>query len=304
MSPGRSAPAGEAETPGAERSVEPVVLVKLGGSLITDKQSTAGGSAGVARSDVIRRLAAELAAALRQAAPSRVVLGHGSGSFGHAEAARQGVHRGLASHPEETGADPAETARRLQGVSRVQERAATLHHRVVAALLEAGLAPFSVAPSSALVTSGGRPEGFAVEPLALALGSGLLPVVYGDVVVDREQGCAIASTETVLLAAAGELLRRGTPVRNALWAGTTDGVLDAAGRTIPEVRADGADDALAAAGASAGTDVTGGMRHRLEAALALARLGVPSTIFDATVPGRLGAALRGEAVGGTRVAGG
>lgn len=296
MSPGRSGTTGETEDPGSGRSAEPVVLVKLGGSLITDKHLPSERGEGAARDEVIRRLAREIAEATAGGRPIRIVLGHGSGSFGHAESARHGVHRGLGRERDPDRARP-------EGVSRVQERAAALHHRVVVALLEAGLAPFSVAPSSTLVTSGGRPEAFAAEPLALALRSGLLPVVYGDVVMDRAQGCAIASTETVLLAAARELLHRDCPVRSALWAGTTEGVLDAGGRPIPEVRADGASDALAAAGSAAGTDVTGGMRHRLEAALALARLGVPSTIFDATVPGRLGEALRDRAVGGTRVPG-
>ncbi|HUP43640.1 MAG TPA: glutamate 5-kinase, partial [Thermoanaerobaculia bacterium] len=62
-----------------------------------------------------------------------------------------------------------------------------------------------------------------------------------------------------------------------------------------------AGEALAAAGGAAGTDVTGGMRHRLETALALARRGIPSLIFDGAAPGRLAAALRGEAVPGTRI---
>jgi isopentenyl phosphate kinase len=43
------------------------------------------------------------------------------------------------------------------------------------------------------------------------------------------------------------------------------------------------------------------MRHRLETALELARRGIPSLVFDGTVPGRLAAALRGEAVPGTRI---
>lgn len=281
---------------GGARDDGAVVLVKLGGSLITDKQSSAAGDEGVARTEVIRRLAREIAEAAAGMPRVRLLLGHGSGSFGHAEAARHRVHEGLAR-----GASAAEGAGGLRGVSRVQHRAAALHRRVVDALLVTGLAPFSLAPSSALVTAGGRPESFAAEPLVLALRSGLLPVVYGDVVMDRDRGCAICSTETVLQAAAGELVRRGLTVREALWAGTTDGVLDQEGRPIPEVREEGAAGALAAAGPAAGTDVTGGMRHRLEAALALARLGVPSTVFDATVPDRLAAALRGEAVGGTRV---
>jgi isopentenyl phosphate kinase len=61
-------------------------FVKLGGSVITDK---AGREA--ADLPLIARLAAEVAAA-RAARPAlRLILGHGSGSFGHHYAARYGV---------------------------------------------------------------------------------------------------------------------------------------------------------------------------------------------------------------------
>jgi isopentenyl phosphate kinase len=43
------------------------------------------------------------------------------------------------------------------------------------------------------------------------------------------------------------------------------------------------------------------MRHRLESALALARLGVPSWIFSGAVPGRLARAVDGEQIPGTIV---
>ena len=58
---------------------------------------------------------------------------------------------------------------------------------------------------------------------------------------------------------------------------------------------------MAAIGAPAGTDVTGGMRHRVETALALARLGIPSLLANGLVPGLLERALRGEPVAGTEV---
>lgn len=263
-----------------------LTLLKLGGSLITDKERAARPDRpadGRARTEVIRRLAGEIAGALPRGG---LVLGHGSGSFGHVAAERHRVHAGL-------------TPENRAGVGHVQQRAAELHRLVVQALAEAGAAPFSIAPSSALVTAGGRPAEVCVEPILLALSGGLLPVVYGDVAMDRERGVAIASTETVFLALDAELRGRGVPVARALWAGATDGVLDAAGHRLAEIRADGAPPR--SAGGAAGTDVTGGMRHRVEAALELARHGVPSLIFDGTVPGRLTAALRGNEVAGTAV---
>lgn len=261
-----------------------LVLLKLGGSLITDKERP-----DTARREVIRRLAGEIAGALRGPGALRLVLGHGSGSFGHTAAAR--FRLGAESQGE---GGP-------EGVSRVQERAAALHRQVLDALLAEGASPFSVAPSSVLVAAGGLPVRCEAEPLLLALEGGLLPVVYGDVVMDRERRYAIASTEAVFLALAEELGRHGVRIARALWAGATDGVLGRGGERLEEVRADAAEAALAAAGGAAGTDVTGGMRHRLEAALELARRGVPSLVFDGGVPGRLAAALRGELAPGTRV---
>ena len=259
----------------------PLTLVKLGGSLITDKRRP-----GRSRRQVIARLAGEIAAAGR---PGRLIVGHGSGSFGHPAAARYGVHRG------------ARRGEKLAGVAETQARAATLHRMVVDALIRAGAAPFSLAPSSFMTASAGRPVGLALEPLLRALDQGLLPVTYGDVVLDRRQGAAICSTETVFAALVKALRRRGHQVEQAIWLGETEGVYDGEGRLVEEITAANLGRALRATRGAAGTDVTGGMRHRLETAASLARLGVESWILDGRDPGRLARALAGVAVRGSRV---
>lgn len=281
-----------------------VTLLKLGGSLLTEKTEV-----DAVRPAVLARLAAEIAASAAAdgappaaggpaaaAGPRRVplVLAHGSGSFGHVAARRHGIAAGL------------QGAAQLPGVSLTQERAAALHWQVCAALAVAGLHPFSLAPSSSVVAAGGRPLTIAVEPLLLALARGLLPVLYGDVVMDREQGVAICSTERLFELLARELPAHGTRVRRVLWLGETDGVYDADGRTVDRLRAGDLarhGELSGAIGAAAGTDVTGGMLHRVETALALAARGIPSLIANGTVPGLLAAALRGEQVRGTEVVG-
>lgn len=260
-----------------------IVLVKLGGSLITDK-----GRRETSRPAVIARLAEEIARAAGRM-PERLILGHGSGSFGHVAASEHGIAGGLRG--------PAQ----LPGVSLTQERAAALHREVTAALAAAGLAPFSIAPSSCLVTEAGRPAAFADEPLVLALRNGLLPVVYGDVVMDRAQGVAICSTERVIEALADSLPARGLRIRRALWLGETDGVYDGEGRTIPLLTEASFAEAAGALRGASGTDVTGGIRHRVETALALARLGIPSLVLNGLAPGHLERALLGEPVPGTEI---
>ncbi len=262
----------------------PLTLVKLGGSLITDKRR-----AGRARRQVIARLAGEIAAAA-DTRPGRLIVGHGSGSFGHPAAARHQIHRGVI--------DPGQ----LLGVAETQARAATLHRLVVDSLLAAGAATFSLAPSSFMTASAGRPVGLSLEPLLRALEQCMLPVTYGDVVLDRRQGAAICSTETVFLALVRALRRRGSKVARVLWLGETEGVYDGDGGLVKEITGANLRGVLAATRGAAGTDVTGGMRHRLEAATALARAGVESWILDGLVPGRLARALAGDRVPGTRVA--
>ena len=258
-----------------------VVLLKLGGSLITEKAQPE-----TPRSKVLIRLIEEI---VRDAAerPFRLIVGHGSGSYGHVAAQRFDLASGIQS------------ADQIPGVSYTQERAAMLHRLVVTGLEIAGALPFSIAPSSCVVAAAGQPVAFEDEPFFLALGQGLIPVLYGDVVMDREWGASICSTERLFELVVRRLLERGWKVRRVLWLGETDGLYDAAGKTVPRLSAAGFLKAARAIGAPAGTDVTGGMLHRVETALALARLGVPSLLANGLTPDLLEKALRGEEVAGT-----
>lgn len=259
-----------------------VIFVKLGGSLITDKRRESH-----ARLDVIERLAAEVAAARRRQ-PLPLVLGHGSGSFGHVAAARHGLGRG-----------PIEAAA-LDGAIETRNQAARLHDIVIDALARAGVSTYSWVPSNELIATAGRPAVGSCASVWRALGLGMVPVTYGDVVPDSRWKMAICSTETVFRFLVEGLRERGGNVRRMLWLGETEGVFDRDGNTVPRI--DGANyrQVLELVGDPAGTDVTGGMLLRLETTRALARLGIESRILDGRVPGRLTAALSGEDVPGTR----
>src|SRR3954468_16362027 len=270
-----------------------LILLKLGGSLITEKARPE-----TPRREAIARLAGEIASAARET-HCRLIVGHGSGSFGHVAARESGIAAGLRSRDQ------------LPGVSRTQERAAALHRIAIEALLAAGGLPYSIAPSSCLISDAGRPAELAAGPLlppelpAAPLppppDPGLLPVLYGDVVMDRAWGVSICSTENLFEILARTLLDQGCTIRRALWLGETDGLYDAAGKTVPRISAGDLERAAGAIGAPAGTDVTGGMLHRVETALALARLGIPSLLANGLTPGLLERAVRGESVPGTEV---
>jgi isopentenyl phosphate kinase len=262
----------------------PIVLVKLGGSLITDKKR-----AGVARHAAIRRLAGEIAALAKSSKAPRLLIGHGSGSFGHAAAARGGLFPGT------------DATKKLDAIAETRRRASDLNRVMVAALIASGARPFAFAPSSFLHAEDGHVSGRFLEPVFTALERGLLPVIYGDVVLDASRGATVISTEALFLIVAKEAARRKRAIARVVWLGETDGVRDGDGSTIVRMTARKADKAARHVIGASGTDVTGGMALRLQAASALAKAGIASAIVDGRRPGALTKAVAGREAGGTRV---
>lgn len=254
-----------------------VTLVKLGGSLITDKTAPR-----TVAKEHLRRLAAEIAAGR---SGGGLVIGHGSGSFGHPEARAAGLSGGRSA------VRPGPEVESM-GIARTQFAAIELHRLVVGSLVEAGVPAYSQLPSGFLTACDGEPDGPPPAPLAAALRQGLVPVTMGDVVVDRARGASIASTETVFEFLGRALVPLGIEVRRAVWLGVTAGVLDGDGRLVPRIDAANIGAASEAAAGSPAVDVTGGMEHRLATAWALARRGVESLIIDGRRPGLLESVLR------------
>jgi isopentenyl phosphate kinase len=259
------------------------VFLKLGGSLITDKSR-----AQTARPDAIRRLAEEIAQARAERGALRIVLGHGSGSFGHPEAKRYGTAGGV------------RTAEEWRGFAAVWAAADKLNRLVMDSLAAAGVPAVRIAPSGCAMLSAGELAEMPADTAAAALAAGIVPVVHGDAVFDRERGGGIASTEMVF---AG-LARKIHPGR-ILLAGLAAGVFSdypECRNLLREIRA-GAGGEIPGADGSAQTDVTGGMLSKAAGmrALVLAEPGLEVLIFSGEAAGNVRRALLGGAVEGTRI---
>jgi isopentenyl phosphate kinase len=267
-----------------------LTFVKFGGSAITDKTGQEAPDLAT-----IRQLAAELRQAHTANAQQPLILGHGSGSFGHPYAARYGIHRGIAA-----GGD-------WMGFALTAAAALRLNRIVVDELLAAGVPALSLQPSATLRSTGGKLTTWDTTTIGRALAQGLVPVVHGDVSFDDSQGTAIISTEQLLVFLA-EHTRELRPNR-IIMVGET-GVYTADPRTtpnaqrIPRIDRHNIDEVLRGAGASHGADVTGGMRSKVELLwrLAEAQPGLSAQLIGAA-PGLFRRALLGQADGeGTTIA--
>jgi isopentenyl phosphate kinase len=260
-----------------------LVFLKLGGSLITNKDRPH-----TARRRLIRRLLEEIRQALGERPDIRLVLGHGSGSFGHVPAARNGTRGGVKTREE------------WLGFVDVWHEARALNQIVIEECWHAGL-PVMAFPPSATHTSENRHGSNTSLPLIQsALEAGLVPVVYGDVIFDRKTGGTIFSTEEVF-----SILTEGLEPDRILLAGYERGVYRDFNRhrdVIGKITPDSFRIESNAAGASASVDVTGGMQKKVNLMVQLASLhpGLCVQIFSGRKPGILKKVILGER-SGTRI---
>jgi len=245
-----------------KNNTQNVVCIKLGGSVITNKEVPM-----MVRTEVLNRLIDEIARAKRET-DDLYVIGHGQGSFAHAPAMRYRTMEGFVSKDSQIG------------MAITQDSAAQLNRIVVKAFLAADLPAVSYCMSNTLVTKAGHADQYDPAVLLRYLENGLLPVSGGDVLVDSQQGCTIWSTETVLSFLIDQLTHYDYSVKRIIHVTEVAGVLDAKGEVVPEITPANQSQIYNMIGQTKGFDVTGGMKHKIAESLALAESGVESCIVS------------------------
>lgn len=261
-------------------AMDGLYFLKLGGSLITDKNATSK-----ARVDIITRLANEISAARRINPTLKILVGHGSGSFGHSAAHRFNVHQGI-NNPSD-----------WYGFNQVWYAARSLNQVVLDIFQQSGLPVVALPPSASVMTQNGTIHHWEIEPISSALNSGMIPLIQGDVIFDRGLGAVILSTEDFFTFLASQVQPQWI-----LLAGKEPGVWKDYPRNseiIPHITPANFAGLKASIHASASIDVTGGMISKVDQMLAIVK-NLPDTkirIFSALQPGSLNQALSGESIG-------
>jgi len=256
----------------APTSSGPVVLVKLGGSIITRKNEVEK-----IRPKLLTRLAREVA----EVRDRRVVLLHGAGSFGHPGAKRFGLAR--APSP---GSSLVE---RTRGAAIVATEVRRLHLAVLRELVRAGASPASVPFATHARNRAGELVYLDPTPILKALDAGFLPVSFGDVVPDEAWGSSILSADTIALALVPAL----EPER-VVFVSDVEGVLEGPlGRRRTVVRDVTPKVVASLAPVDGAMDVTGGIRGKATVILAIAAAGADAGLISGLSDGAVSRAIRG-----------
>jgi len=259
---------------------KPLVLVKLGGSLITDKNVPYS-----VHLNVIERLAKEIAE-VKKAGKIDLIVGHGGGSFPHVSAKKYQTSSGFIGKESE------------YGMCVVQNDAARLNRIIVSSLLDAGVKAMSFQTSAVCVAKDSKIQNFYLDSMKELLEHEIIPVPYGDVGVDLNKGCCILSTEEIF-----RFLATQFHPRKIVMVGKVDGVFtadpikDKTAKHIREISKENWQETKKYLGGSDGTDVTGGMIHKIEQSIDMAKSGAEVEIISGLREGNLKRCLFGENVG-------
>lgn len=264
-----------------------VTLVKLGGAVITDKSMP-----NTLRADVLQRLVKEVTAAWKDTGEF-LVVGHGAGSFAHVPAAHYDTINGFRDEYSRLG------------MAIVQDSAAQLNRLVVREFLTQDVPAVSSCASSSAVTKNKKMQAYFTDVFEQYLKQGLLPITYGDVIVDSEIGCTIWSTDVLLAHCAREFLNRGWKVKKIIHATQVAGVFKDLSHPengmFEEITQENAEEVKRSMGVTKGFDVTGGMWGKISESLDMTKHGIETIILSGDTPGMLERCLRGESFVGTTV---
>ena len=153
------------------------VILKIGGSVITNKNGELA-----AKTEIINRLAEEI----KKANLDNLLIVHGGGSFGHPIAKKYGIKEGFKQETQKAGF--AETHHVMT----------VLNGLVMDALIWHNVAALSITPSSFIITNNGRIRLFEDTILRSLLKMRIVPVLYGDSILDDTLGFTIISGDQII----------------------------------------------------------------------------------------------------------
>jgi isopentenyl phosphate kinase len=253
-------------------------LLKLGGSLITDKSKPY-----TLREKFIKNVSEEIFRAKKEDPSLNIILGNGAGSFAHQSAKKFNTIDGVTNDVDRFGA------------SLVHYDAQRLNQILLENFLQLKMPILPVHPSSFMHAIDKKVDSIDDFMFVKLIELGYMPITYGDVIIDLKIGATILSTDLLFKKLAERLNFNGHKV-SIIHAGDYDGVLDKKNQAIKEINAENLA-SITSLKSTQNVDVTGGMKKKVEEMVSIAKLGITSQIINGTVAGNIYKTLQGENLG-------
>jgi isopentenyl phosphate kinase len=247
-----------------------VVLIKLGGSVITHKQKPL----------TINKIAIDRILKTLSSVKVPIILVHGGGSFGHYWSIKYDMH----SKPERYSSE---------GIAVVHESMILLNHMIVKSMLKLKMNPYSIPPFSFML--GNKPILKKIFELAFMTKDKIIPITYGDIVYRSYHRYSILSGDE-LMTMISSVLRP----KKVIFAVNVDGIYkDPQNREVVQI----IEEKSLIKFSGVNFDITGGMKRKVREALKISLAGMDIHFVNGFKPERLLKILENRKTEGTVIKG-
>ena len=255
-----------------------LILIKLGGSLITDKTKI-----NVARLNVIANIAKQVKEIVENNKNLSLIIATGAGGFGHPVAK-------IYEHNLE------------KGLPFIKDAVKKINQIVVSSLIKEKVKAVSVEPSEIIKCKNGEMVELLDGYIVSLLENNIIPVFHADLIKDQVKGISILSMDRFLVDAALRFKNKGFNVEKVIFCGTTDGVLDSQGKTINNINNKNFSQFKSYFYSNKEVDISGGMRGKVKECLRLINENIPCLIINGQKENNLRKAILEEEVKKTVIA--
>ncbi len=259
-----------------------VILLKLGGSVITHKHDSPPRLA----INNVRRIAKEL-----QGVSSPMIVVLGGGAHGH-----------QAAHSFGYGNPTTPSTKLIAGIPQIRRNMTELSSSIEHIFSQNGINSVVIPPFASTFLNDGEIISFSLSIMERTIESGINVITHGDVCYDLQRGAAILSGDTVIT-----YLAHSMHPKRILIGTDVDGIFDGNPRNnphakvVPRIDSSNREQILSQVESSSAIDVTGGMLKKVQELLSIQGGNIESIIFNLTVPGRLERLINGKSVICTKV---
>ncbi len=261
-------------------------IIKLGGSAITYKNKNIPEP----NLEIIQNTAKEIQKAQAEKEFHLIVV-HGAGPYGHKFVTDFGITNGLKNSSD------------VEGFVKTHQSMEELNKIIIDAFSDIGLLVFPVQPSACIIQKNKKIVSFntAIIRELLEMDSNIIPIMYGDMVIDEELKASVVSGDAIV-----SYLTRELKVEKVFFGADVGGIftddpkINRDAELIPEINAENVKNVLQKVSGSNNVDVTGGMKGKLLEIMEILK-GNDILIFDITKKGNLYNALTGNVIPGTEI---
>ncbi len=259
-----------------------IILLKLGGSLLTDKNKPFS-----IREDVVRSVIQQIIDANK-----KIILIHGGGSFGHPLAKKYNISKGIDSS----------ISNQILGLTETHQSMNKFNSRIINLFLEQKYPALSIQASSIFIKDSQIISTYSIDIIETALDLNILPILYGDIILDKKGSFSIISGDTIIFELCENLNKYS--VSKVIFTMETDGLYiqdnDEKSILITECNSNELDSLeLAALGQK--IDVTGGIRGKINAIKEICKYNIPVQIINGLENGNILKALKGQKIKCTEI---